>query len=170
MMNIKYPNKLFTDEALENTPNRHEKFLAEWGDMNKGFNFTTFSNEGYDQIILLKNIEFASLCEHHLLPFHGSAHIGYIPSDLICGVSKLARVVDKFACCPQLQERLTQQIADFLWEQLKPKGVIVVLEAAHDCMRIRGVKKQNSVMVTSALKGVFAEDEKPRVEFLSLIK
>lgn len=169
-MNIKYPNKLFTDEALENTPTRHEKFLAEWEGVNDVFDFTTFPNEGYDQIILLKNIEFASLCEHHLLPFHGSAHIGYIPIDLICGISKLARVVDKYACCPQLQERLTQQIANFLWDNLQPKGVMVTIEAAHDCMRIRGVKKQNSMMVTSALKGVFSTDEKARVEFLSLIK
>lgn len=168
-MIIEYPDELFSEEALRNTPIRCANWLKEW-EHQQEINFTTFKNECYDQLILLKDIEFASLCEHHLLPFHGHAHVGYIPNETICGISKLARVVDMFASRPQLQERLTQEIADYLEEQLAPKGVMVVLSAAHDCMRIRGVKKQHSQMVTSALKGVFAEDEKARTEFLALIK
>lgn len=166
-MLLEIPDSLFTEEELKNTPARYQGFLNEWA-TNGEFKFTVFPNPGYDQIIILKEIDFSSLCSHHLLPFHGVAHVGYIPDDKICGISKLARVVDKFASCPQVQEKMTQQIADFIDEKLAPKGVMVVLEAQHDCMRIRGVKKQNSLMVTSSMKGLFQKPE-VRTEFLKLI-
>ena len=167
-MKLELDNSLFTEEERENTPKRLKRFEKEWKNSSK-FKFTIFPNLGYNQMIILKDIEFASLCAHHLLPFHGKACIGYIPDKKICGISKLARVLDKFAHTPQTQERLTEQVADFLDKNLKPLGVMVVLEAAHDCMRIRGVQKQNSVMITSALKGAFEYDT-PRSEFLRLIK
>lgn len=167
-MKLEIDDKLFDKEELENTPKRHKKFLKEWEE-DSGFNFTTFKNKGYDELIILKNIEFSSMCSHHLLPFKGFAHIGYIPTNKICGISKLARVLDRFAHKPQLQERIGEEIVNFLVKELKPKGVMVVLEAAHDCMRIRGCKKQNSVMVTSAVRGVFRTKQSARDEFLSLI-
>jgi GTP cyclohydrolase I len=165
-MLIEYKDEWFSEEELENTPKRIERFLDEWERNNK-FNFTVFKNPGYDQMVILKNIEFSSICSHHLLPFHGSAHVGYVPDTKLCGISKLARVVDKFANKPQIQERLTDEIANYLMKRLDPKGVMVVLEASHDCMRIRGVKKQHSVMVTSAIRGVFKNLD-AREEFLRL--
>ena len=120
-------------------------------------------------MVILRDIDFYSLCTHHALPFYGRISIGYIPGKKICGISKLARVVDKFASQPQLQERMTQQIADFIDKELKPQGVMVVVEGIHLCMRMRGIKKQNSVMVTSAIKGNF-EQERTREEFLKLAK
>lgn len=168
-MQINISDELFSEEELKNTPDRIKRFLDEWRGNDK-FKFTVFDNPGYDQMIILKDIDFASLCSHHLLPFIGKVHIGYIPAKKICGISKLARVVDKFASRPQVQENLTQQIADFIVEQLKPIGVMVVIEAQHQCMQIRGVKKANSIMVTSAIKGVFKEDKKTRMEFMELIK
>lgn len=166
-MIIEIPDELFDEESLQNTPKRIKRFMEEW-ERNKEFNFTTFDNPNYDQMVILKDIDFYSLCEHHLLPFYGKAHIGYIPDKKICGISKLARVVDKFASKPQLQERLTQEIADFIEEKLQPQGVMVVIEGIHLCMRMRGVKKPNSVMVTSAIKGVFKKQD-AREEFLRLI-
>jgi len=168
-MQIEIPDDLFSEEELRNTSNRIKRFIDEWA-ANDDFNFTVFNNPGYDQIIILKDIDFASLCSHHLLPFTGKVHIGYIPAKKICGISKLARVIDKFASRPQVQENLTQQIADFVAAQLKPVGVMVVIEAQHQCMQIRGVKKANSVMITSAIKGLFKEDEKARMEFMGLIR
>lgn len=168
-MQINIPDDLFGEEELTNTPDRIRRFLKEWENNDK-FKFTVFDNPGYDQIIILKNIDFASVCSHHLLPFLGKAHIGYIPGKKICGISKLARVVDKFASRPQIQERLTQQIADFIIDELDPIGVMVVIEAHHQCMGIRGVKKANAVMVTSAIKGLFKEDGKARAEFMELIR
>ena len=132
--------------------------------------YTKFPNVNYDQIIILKDIDGYSLCEHHALPFYFKAHIGYIPDKVICGVSKLARIVDKFTGRMQLQERMTKQITDFIWEEFQPKGVIVVVEGIHMCMRMRGVKKQNSVMVTSAVRGIFAKEETAKNEFFSLLK
>lgn len=167
-MELKLDNSLFNEEELQNTPSRYEGFLKEWAG-NNNFKFTTFENPGYDQMVILKDIDFSSLCSHHLLPFHGVAHVGYIPEEKICGISKLARVVDKFASRPQIQERMTQEIADFIETELKPKGVMVVVSAQHDCMRIRGVKKQNSNMVTSAIKGEFSKPE-TRNEFLKLLE
>jgi len=125
--------------------------------------------ESYDEIVLLRDIPFYSICEHHLLPFIGSAHVAYLPKGKVLGVSKLARIVDCFAHRLQTQERLTYQIADFIMDSLKPQGVAVVLEASHNCMTIRGIKKPGSVMVTSALRGIFKRDPKSRSEVLSLM-
>jgi GTP cyclohydrolase IA len=126
-------------------------------------------NENYDEIVLLRDIPFYSMCEHHLMPFIGSAHVAYLPSGKILGVSKLARIVDCFARRLQTQERLTYQIADCLMSNLKPLGVAVVLEASHSCMTIRGIKKPGSVMVTSAVRGLFRKDPRSRNEIMSLI-
>jgi GTP cyclohydrolase I len=130
---------------------------------------TTFPNtDGYDELVVAGSIPFHSLCEHHLLPFHGVAHVGYLPGERIIGLSKLARVVELFARDLQLQERLTQQIADWLDEHVAPRGVGVVLEAEHLCMSLRGVQKQGSRTVTSALHGLVREDPRTRQEFLDL--
>jgi len=125
--------------------------------------------EKYDEVVLLRDIPFYSICEHHLMPFIGSAHVAYLPSGVVLGVSKLARIIDCFSRRLQVQERLTDQIADFLMTSLKPQGVVVVLEASHSCMTIRGVKKSGSVMVTSALRGIFKKDPKSREEVMSLM-
>lgn len=125
--------------------------------------------ENYDEIVLLRDIPFYSICEHHMMPFIGIAHVAYLPSGAVLGVSKLARIVDCFAKRLQVQERLTDQIADFLMKNLKPRGVAVVLEASHSCMTIRGIKKPGSVMVTSALRGIFKSDPKSRSEVLGLM-
>jgi GTP cyclohydrolase IA len=133
------------------------------------FNLTTFPNEeGYDELVVVRDIPFHSLCMHHLLPFHGVAHVAYLPAERILGLSKLARVVDLFARDLQLQERLTVQIAGWLQQQLRPKGVGVVLEAEHFCMSLRGVQKPGAKTVTSALHGLVRDDPRTREEFLSL--
>ncbi|MDR0747132.1 MAG: GTP cyclohydrolase I FolE [Helicobacteraceae bacterium] len=123
---------------------------------------------GGSQMVLVRNIEFYSLCEHHLLPFFGHASVGYIPNGRVVGLSKIGRIVDIFARRLQIQEKMTEQIADALMEALKPKGVAVLLGARHLCMEMRGVEKHNSVTVTSALRGVFLKDQKTREEFMSL--
>jgi len=125
--------------------------------------------ENCDEIVLLRDIPFYSICEHHLMPFIGTAHVAYLPSGLILGVSKLARIVDCFARRLQTQERLAYQIADFIMHNLKPQGVAVVLEASHSCMTIRGIKKPGSVMVTSAIRGIFKKDPRSRNEVMSLM-
>ena len=125
--------------------------------------------ENYDEIVLLRDIPFYSMCEHHLMPFIGKAHVAYLPAGKVLGVSKLARIVDCFARRLQLQERLTAQIADSLMEGLKPQGVAVVLEASHSCMTIRGIKKPGSVMVTSAVRGIFKKDPRSRSEVMGLL-
>ena len=125
--------------------------------------------ENYEELVLLREIPFYSICEHHLMPFIGHAHVAYLPSKKILGISKLARIVDCFARRLQSQERLTYQIADFIMNKLKPQGVAVVLEASHSCMTIRGIKKPGSVMVTSALRGIFKRDPKSRNEIMSLM-
>jgi GTP cyclohydrolase I len=133
------------------------------------FNLTSFPNEeGYDELVVVRDIPFQSLCMHHLLPFHGVAHVAYLPAERILGLSKLARVVEHFARDLQLQERLTTQVADCLQEQLEPKGVGVVLEAEHLCMSLRGVQKAGARTVTSALHGLVRDDPRTREEFLSL--
>ena len=124
----------------------------------------------YDEMILVKDIEFFSMCEHHMLPFYGRAHVAYIPSDKIIGLSKIPRIVDMFARRLQVQERMTRQIADMLDEVLNPQGVAVVVEGAHMCSMMRGVKKEQAKMVTSALIGSFKHDAKTRSEFMSAIK
>ena len=126
--------------------------------------------EEYQQMVLVKDIELYSLCEHHLLPFYGKAHVAYIPNGYITGLSKIARVVEAFARRLQVQERLTVQIRDCIQDTLSPLGVAVVIEAAHMCMQIRGVQKQNSVTVTSAFTGAFLNNSKTREEFMHLIK
>ncbi len=131
---------------------------------------TTFPNEGdYDGLVLVRDIPFHTLCMHHLLPFHGVAHVAYLPDDRIVGLSKLARVVDHFASDLQVQERMTVQIADWLDAKLQPKGVGVVLSAEHTCMAIRGVRKPGARTLTSALRGLVREDPRTRQEFLSLV-
>jgi GTP cyclohydrolase I len=135
------------------------------------FELTTFSNdEGYNELVMARDIPVQSLCEHHLLPFTGVAHVGYLPGDRILGLSKLARVVDLFARDLQVQERLTQQVADWLQENLVPRGVGVVIEAEHLCMSLRGVRARGARTTTSALHGLLREDPPSRLEFLSLTR
>jgi GTP cyclohydrolase I len=135
------------------------------------FNMTTFPNdEGYDELVIVREIPFQSLCMHHMLPFHGVAHVAYLPDEHILGLSKLARVVERFSRDLQIQERLTKQIAAWLQEHLAPKGVGVVLEAEHLCMSLRGVQKAGAKTVTSALHGLVRDDPRTREEFLSLAK
>jgi GTP cyclohydrolase IA len=131
---------------------------------------TTFAGEGYDEIVLLSNIEMYSTCEHHMLPFFGKAHVAYIPDKKVVGLSKLARLVECFSRRLQIQERLTTQVAESLEANLKPKAVAVIIEAKHFCMVARGVEKQNSIMTTSCMKGLFKEENKARAELLRLIK
>ena len=135
------------------------------------FHPTTFPNDaGYDELVLVKDIPFASLCAHHALPFHGVAHVGYIPGDRIMGLSKFARVVDLYARSLQVQERLTKQVASWLQDELAPRGVGVVIEAEHLCMTLRGVRATGSRTVTSALYGLLRDDPATRAEFLSLTR
>ena len=135
------------------------------------FDLTTFPNdEGYDELVLARSIPVHSLCEHHLLPFHGVAHVAYLPADRILGLSKLARVVELFAKDLQVQERLTQQVADWLQQQLAPKGVGVIIEAEHMCMSMRGVQAAGTVTLTSALHGLLREDPRSRQEFFDLAR
>lgn len=154
-------------EGLRDTPNRVAKM---WLEITSGLRtpppkMTTFDRGDNDQMITVLGIDYYSLCEHHLVPFYGQAHIGYIPGDRIVGLSKIARVVDWFAHRPQIQEQLTAQTADFLMRELQPRGLMVVVEGTHLCMVMRGVKKPNSVTVTSAIRGDFV-----RSEFLDLLK
>jgi GTP cyclohydrolase I len=129
-----------------------------------------FRDESHEEMVLLKDIPFYSMCEHHLLPFAGTAHVCYIPTgDRLSGISKLARIVDLFSRRPQVQERLTAQVADTLMDNLRPHGVLVVMEAEHYCMTMRGVRKAGSKMVTSAVRGIFADNEITRKEALALI-
>jgi GTP cyclohydrolase IA len=127
-------------------------------------------NEDYEEMIVQKDIDFYSLCEHHLLPFFGKAHVAYIPHHKIVGISKLARLVDVYARRLQVQERLTNQIANTIMEKLEPLGVAVVIEAEHLCMRMRGVEKQNSMIITSTLLGAFRTRQETRAEFMNLIR
>ena len=157
-----------TDESLSETPRRMAAAYAELLTP-EPFNATTFPNDGhYDELVLVRDIPFHSLCEHHLLPFVGVAHVAYIPADRIVGLSKLARVVDHFARSLQVQERLTTQVADWFQRELSPKGVGVVLEAEHTCMSLRGAIKPGTRTVTSALHGLVRDDPRTRQEFLTL--
>jgi GTP cyclohydrolase IA len=159
-----------TDESLRETPRRVAAALAELLTP-EPFTATTFPNEnGYDELVVLTDVPFHSLCEHHLLPFKGVAHVAYLPGDRIVGLSKLARVVDHFARNLQVQERLTQQIVNWLMATLRPRGAGVVLEAEHLCMTLRGVQKPGTMTVTSALTGYVREDPRTRQEFLDLVR
>lgn len=157
-----------TDAHTRDTPRRVAAAFAEMLTP-RAFNLTTFPNdEGYDELVLARDIPFHSLCQHHMLPFKGVAHVGYLPGDRILGLSKLARVVELFARGLQVQERLTKQVADWLQHHLEPKGVGVVLEAEHLCMSLRGVQAAGSATVTSALHGLLRADERSRAEFFAL--
>ena len=154
--------------GLDRTPHRMARAYAEMF-RPRPFEMTTFANdEAYDEMVVARDIPFTSVCEHHLLPFTGTATVGYLPADRILGLSKLARVVELFAKRPQVQERMTQQIARYLDERLLARGVGVVLSAEHTCMTVRGVQAKGSSTITSALLGRLREDARTRAEFLSL--
>ncbi len=159
-------------EGLADTPARVARMYAE---LFSGLHedprphLRKFFTEKYDEIVLVKNISFNSMCEHHMLPFLGEAHIAYVPDGRVIGLSKLARLVDVVARRPQVQERMTETIADLLLEELKAKGVAVVIEATHTCMTIRGVRKPGSVCVTSAMRGIFRSHLSSRSEVMTLI-
>jgi GTP cyclohydrolase I len=159
-------------EGLQETPARVARMYTE---MFSGLHSDpqqllrkTFTQK-YDEMVLVRDIEFASMCEHHLLPFTGKAHIAYLPAGRIVGLSKLPRVVEALAHRPQVQERMTEELADLLMEELKPRGVGVILEATHTCMTIRGVRKPGGVCTTSAMRGVFRENQATRNELMALI-
>lgn len=160
-------------EGLRDTPARVARFYAEVlggieadpGDDVDAF----FGDEHYQEIVMVKDIPFYSLCEHHLVPFHGRAHVAYLPRGRVTGLSKLARLVDGFARRPQMQERLTAQVADTLRDRLDPLGVLVVIEAEHLCMSMRGIKKPGATTVTSAVRGTMASDAATRAEAMSLL-
>ena len=155
---------------LAETPRRVADSFAEMLTPRE-FELTTFANdEGYNELVMARDIPVQSLCEHHLLPFAGVAHIGYLPGDRILGLSKLARVLDLFARDLQVQERLTQQVADWLQQNLAPRGVGVVIEAEHLCMSLRGVRARGARTTTSALHGLLREDPRSRMEFLALTR
>jgi len=160
-------------EGLKDTPARVAKSFTKlyggYGTNPKEI-ITVFDNEGYDEMVIARDIEFYSMCEHHMLPFYGKVHIGYIPDQKIVGLSKMPRMIELYSRRLQNQERLTKQIADTLNEVLKPKGVGVVIQAAHMCMQARGVEKQHSNMVTSSFTGLFKKNMNTRSEFLNLIK
>ena len=158
------------DESLRDTPRRVAESFAELLHPEE-VELTTFPNDrGYDELVVARGIPFHSLCEHHLLPFTGVAHVGYLPGERIIGLSKLGRVVERFARAMQVQERMTMQIADWLQAELAPKGVGVVLEAEHLCMSLRGVQKPGATTVTSALHGLVRDDGRTRQEFLALAR
>jgi GTP cyclohydrolase I len=160
------------DPNFQETPERVAKmYLEMFHGLREGSQpkVTTFPNEGdYHHMVIEKEIPFYSMCAHHFVPFYGHAHIAYIPESRIVGLSKLPRILEFYAKRPQLQERLTEQVAEFLWSKLKPQGVMVVIEARHLCVEMRGVKKAGAMTTTSALRGCFA-DRKVREEFLSLL-
>jgi GTP cyclohydrolase IA len=161
-------------EGLRDTPKRVAKayeFLTSGyrADIDRVLNNALFTVD-YSEMVIVKDIDFYSLCEHHLLPFFGKCHVAYIPTDKVIGLSKIPRIVDVFARRLQVQERLTNQIADTISDAIKPLGVAVVVEATHLCMSMRGVEKQNSFAVTSAMLGAFRNSARTRMEFLELIK
>ena len=163
-----------TREGLLDTPKR---VIESWDEIFAGYNMdasellqATFNAEGYDGIVLLRNIEFTSTCEHHLQPFRGRAHVGYIPVERIVGISKLARILELHARRLQNQERITKGIADDLVRELQPLGAAVIIEAAHGCMQCRGVAKQQAIMTTSAMRGVFFDRPEARAELMQLIQ
>jgi len=156
-------------EGLKETPARVARMWEEFERM-RSFDMKLFEEFGsYNEMVLVKDIRFYSLCEHHLLPFFGKVHVAYIPDGVICGLSKLIRVVKALSLKPQVQERLTEEIADVLEQELKPKGVGVVISAEHLCMSMRGASSPDHLTVTSALRGIFLKDMRTREEFLKLI-
>jgi GTP cyclohydrolase I len=158
------------EPSLRRTPARIARAYAELLSPQE-FELTTFANgEGYDELVVATDIPFTSICEHHLLPFTGTATVGYLPKDRIVGLSKLARVVDRFARRPQVQERMTKQVADWLDDLLEPRGVGVVLTAEHSCMSLRGIRARGSRTVTSAHTGLIRTDARTREEFFALAR
>lgn len=160
-------------EGLKETPKRAAKSLAFLTkgykqDPKKILNNALFDVE-YDEMVLVRDIDVYSLCEHHVLPFFGKCHVGYVPDKKIVGLSKIPRIVDAFARRLQVQERLTEQIAQTLFDVLKPQGVGVVLEAKHLCMMMRGIEEQNTIVITSSMRGSFLKDQRTRMEFMNLI-
>ena len=155
-------------EGLKDTPKRVAKAWIELTNQ-EDFNLTTFSSEGYDEMIISRNIKYYTFCEHHLLPFFGKAHIGYIPDKKIVGLNKLARTVEYYSKTLNTQEYLTDNIANKIEKALKPKGIGVVVEGRHMCQEMRGIKKEGN-MITSCLKGIFRDDLNVKKEFLSLVK
>jgi len=160
-------------EGIKGTPRRVAEMYAEIFSgllEDPGEQLEVTYQEGYDDLVLVKDITFYSMCEHHLLPFYGKAHVAYIPAGgRVTGLGKLARVVDILAKRPQMQERLTEQIADILMQHLRPRGACVVIEAEHMCMTMRGIKKPGAIAVTSAVRGIFRSDERTRMEIFNLI-
>jgi len=159
-------------EGLQETPARVARMYAELFSglrADPGVHLRKCFTQKYDEIVLVKDIDFHSVCEHHLLPFFGRAHIAYLPDGKIVGLSKLARVVEDMSRRPQVQERMTEDIADLIERELAPKGVAVVLEASHSCMTIRGIRKPGSLCTTSAMRGTFRTNQSTRVELMSLI-
>ena len=170
---LSYLEDDYQREGLNNTPQRvidsWDEIFSGYSDDAKEILEATFNGEGYEGIVLLRDIEFHSTCEHHLQPFNGRAHVAYIPVDRIVGISKLSRIVDMHAKRLQNQERITKDVADDLEKYLSPLGAAVIIEASHGCMRCRGVKKQNAVMTTSAMRGVFFDKQEARLELMQLI-
>lgn len=159
-------------EGLLETPARVARMYAELFSglhLDPARHLRKVFTETYDELVLVRDISFNSMCEHHLLPFLGVAHIGYIPKGSVVGLSKLARIVDEVSRKPQVQERMTETIANLLEDELQPKGVIVVLEAEHSCMSIRGIRKPGSLTITSAVHGLFRKNESSRAEAMALI-
>jgi GTP cyclohydrolase I len=159
-------------EGLRETPARVARMYAElFGGLHEDprVHLKKFFTEKYDEVVLVRDISFNSMCEHHMLPFMGKAHIGYLPAGRVVGLSKLARVVEGVARRPQVQERMTEQVANLLEEELHAKGVAVVIEAVHTCMAIRGIRKPGAVCVTSAMKGAFRKSLSTRAEIMTLI-
>jgi GTP cyclohydrolase I len=159
-------------EGLQETPSRVARMYAELFSglhLQPGRHLKKTFAEQYDELVLVRDITFNSMCEHHLLPFIGTAHVGYLPRGKVVGLSKLARVVEEVSHRPQVQERMTHQIADLLQQELDPKGVIVLLEASHSCMTIRGIRKPGSLTVTNAVRGLFKSNAASRAEVLNLI-
>ncbi|MGI6727956.1 MAG: GTP cyclohydrolase I FolE [Anaerovoracaceae bacterium] len=164
------PNREGLTETPTRIANMYEEIFSGINEEPEKYLEIYFQQEKYEELVLLKDIPFYSVCEHHLVPFFGKAHIGYIPKNgRLTGLSKLARVLETVSKRPQLQERLTSSVADIIQEKLKPYGVIVVIEAEHMCMTMRGIKKPGSKTITSAVRGIFSTDAKSRAEVLSMI-
>jgi len=159
-------------EGLRKTPGRVARMYQELFaglSLDPARHLTSGFTETYDEIVILRDIPFNSMCEHHLMPFEGKAHVAYLPAGRMVGISKLARVVDEYAHRPQVQERLTSQVADVIMDVVQPKGTAVVVQATHSCVTCRGIKKAGSVMVTSAVRGRFRSDARTRSEVMTLL-
>ncbi|MEM0143994.1 MAG: GTP cyclohydrolase I FolE [Candidatus Parvarchaeum sp.] len=160
----------FTPEEYQNTPKRIESMLSEWKEKNTYSKMTTFDNtEKYDELIVIRDIEFTAFCSHHLLPFHGTISVAYLPRDKILGASKIVRIAEKFAYKAQVQEKLTVEIANEIMNVVNPVAVVVIVKAQHFCMIARGVKKENSEMVTSAVRGEAISNASLKAEALKLL-